>query len=185
MDTWVWIAIAAAVVVALILIGIVYWQSRQRRSRKLQQRFGPEYDQTVNELGDRQRAESELQARKDRVSKLHIKDLSPGYRERFRKDWEHTQAAFVDDPSGAIRSADGLIGEVMQLRGYPVADFETRSADISVDHPTVVSNYREAHAVSLKNDDGQATTEELRMAMVNYRELFSELVGTRESETSR
>lgn len=183
METWMWYAIgAAAVLVAIVVIAAAYMRSHASRSEQLRDQFGDEYDQAVNDLGGSNRAERELSSRKARVESLHIRELSAGNRQRFAQEWEHTQSRFVDDPAGAIRTADGLIGEVMHLRGYPVGDFETRSADLSVDHPAVVSNYRAAHGVSLKNDEGAATTEELRRAMVNYRELFLDLVGPTPAE---
>lgn len=183
METWMWYAIGAAVVVvAIVLIAAAYMRSHASRTEALREQFGPEYDRTVDDLGDQKRAERELESRTARMEKVQIRELTAGNRDRFVQEWEHTQARFVDDPVGAIRTADGLIGEVMELRGYPVGDFETRSADLSVDHPEVVSNYRAAHGVSLRNDDGAATTEELRRAMVNYRELFQDLVGTAPAE---
>ncbi|MGE5595867.1 MAG: hypothetical protein ACM3S1_07515 [Hyphomicrobiales bacterium] len=174
---WIWVIVAAVIIVAIALIAWALISARRRRSDRLQSRFGPEYDQTVSDLGDKKRAEEQLRAREKRVEKLNIKPLSAGNREKYSAKWQRTQSMFVDDPKGAITDADRLIAEVMELEGYPVGDFERRTEDISVDHPQVVSNYREAHGISLKNDENRATTEELRQAMVNYRALFDDLVG--------
>ncbi|MCK9519479.1 MAG: hypothetical protein M0R74_10730 [Dehalococcoidia bacterium] len=176
MDTWVWILIVAVLIAAIIIIGIAYLASRRRHSSALQSRFGSEYDQAVADYGDRSRAEKQLDARKERVERLDIRPLSDGQRTRLSSAWESAQARFVDDPRAAIHDADRLINEAMELRGYPVGDFEQHSADISVDHPEVVSNYREAHGIAVKNDTGAATTEELRQAMVNFRALFDDVV---------
>ena len=174
MDTATVIAIvvfAIAVVVALAL----YVQ--QRRSRRLKEHFGAEYATAVDELGDKQRAEAELRAREERVSKLDVRPLSASQAERFTARWRTTQAEFVDSPGAAIAYADDLLGEVMAARGYPVADFEQRAADLSVDHAALVSNYRDAHSVALRHGRGEASTEDLRRAMIHYRDLFAELVA--------
>ena len=149
---------------------------QKRRSKQLREGFGPEYDHAVREHGDRRRAESDLQERQKRVERLHIRDLSPEERARFADAWRSTQARFVDDPPATIAEADRLVGEVMETRGYPVGDFEQRSADISVDHPHVVTNYRAAHAIAGAQERGEASTEDLRQAMVHYRALFEELL---------
>lgn len=179
MESWAWIAILVAVVAVVVIIGavVVSMQSRRRQTKQLQEGFGPEYDRAVGEYGSASDAEAELLSRKERVSKLNVRDLTGEQRNRFRTSWKDTQARFVDDPSGAIGDADGLIQDVMRARGFPVGDFEQRAADISVDHPYVVEHYRAAHKTAVSNEDGRANTEDMRQAMVHYRELFTELVN--------
>jgi FtsZ-interacting cell division protein ZipA len=168
--------IIVAVVIIAILVAAVWWYSMRQRSAKLQEKFGPEYERTVAEKGDTRKAEDELTDRQKRVSKLEIKPLAADERRRFNDEWRAVQARFVDDPSAAVRDADTLVGRVMEARGYPVGDFEQRAADVSVDHPSVLEHYRAAHAVALRHAQGQASTEDLRQAMVNYRALFDELL---------
>jgi len=168
--------IVLLVIVALIVVAAVWMVSRRRRSEELREQFGPEYERTIDHIGDRRQAESELEARRKRIRELNILPLSGDDQSRFADQWHVTQAHFVDDPVGAIRDADRLISELMQKRGYPVGDFEQRAADISVDHPEVVVNYRAAHRISMASDEGRATTEDLRKAVVHYRHLFEELL---------
>jgi len=183
MDTTVGILL---VIVLVIVVGAVAWTMMQRRrTEELRQRFGPEYDHTVSQLGDQHQAEAELQARQKRVERLNIQPLVPAERDRFVAAWRSTQARFVDEPTAAITEADRLVAEVMRARGYPVGDFEQRAADISVDHPDMLENYRAAHTIALANDRGQASTEDLRQAMVHYRALFEDLLETREREIAR
>lgn len=163
------IAVIALAAVAMIIIG-------QRRTRELSQNFGPEYERTVKTMKDRGRAESELLKRTERVERLHIRPLAPEDRARFEQSWQADQSRFVDDPRGAVKEADRLIADLMQLRGYPVADFDQRVADVSVDHPHVVDRYRMAHDIADRDIRGEATTEDLRSAMVHYRALFSDLL---------
>jgi hypothetical protein len=163
------IAVMALAAVALIIIG-------QRRTRELHQQFGPEYDRTVKSIKDRGRAEAELRKRAERVERLHIRPLAAEHRAHFEQSWQADQARFVDDPRGAVREADRLIADLMQFRGYPVADFAQRAADVSVDHPRVVDRYRMAHDIADRDLRGEATTEHLRNAMVHYRALFSDLL---------
>jgi hypothetical protein len=172
MDTWVWILIAAAVV-AVVLLAIAWAAARKRRSSHLREGFGPEYDRTVEEAGSRRRAESELSDREKRREELDIRPLAPGTRDRFADRWRTVQERFVDDPNGALNDAHVLVIEVMRERGYPTDDFEQRAADVSVDHPHVVENYRAAYAIS---ERGDADTEQQRQAMVHYRALFDELL---------
>jgi ABC-type nickel/cobalt efflux system permease component RcnA len=174
MPGWAWVLIIVAVVALIAAAGWMVY--RQRRTEGLRQRFGPEYDRAVSAT-DRREAEAELDDRRERREQLDIRTLPPEARERYLVAWRETQARFVDSPSEAIREADDLVTRVMVERGYPMEDFEQRSADVSVDHPHVVDNYRAAHAASLANDHGKATTEDLREAMVHYRSLFEELVG--------
>jgi hypothetical protein len=172
MDAWVWVVIVAVVVVALI----AYFMAQRRRSESLKERFGPEYERTVSSAGKRRAGESELAEREERREALDIRPLSSEARERYLVSWRETQERFVDTPSEAVGQADRLVQQVMQERGYPVENFEQRSSDISVDHPEVVQDYRAAHGISLANDHGEASTEDLRQAMVHYRSLFEELV---------
>jgi hypothetical protein len=164
---------------------VAWWAFAVRRRGRLQQAFGPEYDRTVADAPTRREAESELAQRQKRRDELDIKPLSPEARERFADDWRGAQENFVDDPSGAVGDADRLIQQVMRERGYPVHDFEQRANDVSVDHPEVVSNYRAAHGISIANERGKASTEDLRTAMVHYRSLFAELLETEPAETTR
>jgi hypothetical protein len=176
MDTTVIVVlIIAAAVVAVVAIAA--WVVMQKwRSNALRKRFGPEYDRVVDKKGDLRRAEAELAAREKRVEGYPLRPLAPEERQRFAEAWRATQARFVDEPSAAIREADRLVTEVMEARGYPVGRFEQQAADVSVDHPHVVSNYRAARAIAQANQDGRATTENLREAMVHYRALFEDLL---------
>ena len=177
--------IIVAVVIIAILVAAVWWYSMRQRSAKLQEKFGPEYERTVADKGDTRKAEDDLTDRQKRVSKLEIKPLAADERRRFNDEWRAVQARFVDDPSAAVRDADTLVGRVMEARGYPVGDFEQRAADVSVDHPTVLEHYRAAHAVALRHAQGQASTEDLRQAMVNYRSLFDELLEEQQTVETR
>jgi hypothetical protein len=174
MDTWVWIVAAVAIVVVLaaLLWGVV----TSRRRRELQEGFGPEYDRTVAEAPSRREAESDLRERRERHDEFDIRPLSPDARERYAQEWEATQARFVDAPESAIRDADDLIQQVMRERGYPVEDFDQRAADLSVDHPDVVENYRRGHELARRTVRGEGDTESLRQALVHYRALFEELL---------
>jgi hypothetical protein len=172
-----------AVIVLLVLAGGAVWFfSQRRRTERLASRFGPEYQRAVEETGDRRAAEKVLEEREKRVSQLEIRRLSPEEHDRYVTDWRSVQARFVDDPSGAITEADRLVEQLMEARGYPVGDFEQRSADISVDHPQVVEEYRAADEIATKHAQGNADTEELRQAMVHYRALFEDLLETEPSE---
>jgi hypothetical protein len=182
MDTTTVIIIVALIVV-IGIVAVVMMQ--RRRTEGLRKQFGPEYDRAVSDLGDQRQAEAELAARQERVQKLDIRDLSAEDRERYIDTWHSTQSRFVDEPAAAITEADRVVAEVMRARGYPVGDFEQRVADISVDHPHVVSNYRAAHAIALANERGEASTEDLRQAMVYYRSLFEDLLETKEKEVAR
>jgi hypothetical protein len=164
-------------ILALLALGIAAF-ARRRRSDALRHRFGPEYDHAVERTGDRARAEAELAAREKRVAKLELRELPEPERVRFAESWRDVQARFVDNPGMAVRDADRLVKELMQAKGYPMGDFEQRAADISVDHPQVVTNYRAARAIAHANEQGQASTDHLREAMVHYRALFEELLGT-------
>jgi len=172
-----WLVIAAVVVA--LAIGAVAWMYAQRQRReRLRTHFGPEYDRALREAGSPAKAEAILADRARRVRELKIHSLSREQAETFAREWHRVQAMFVDDPNGAVSAADRLVTEVMTARGYPIEDFETRAADLSVQHPRVVENYRVARAIALKRERGEAATEELRQAVVNYRALFDDLLAT-------
>jgi len=172
-NTLVLIAALAAVLVA----GIAWlaWQAHQ--SKRLRDRFGPEYDAVARRTGSRARAEKELRQREKRVDKFEIVPLSSAEIARFSSAWTRLQGSFVDDPKGVLIEADRLVRELLAKRGYPVADFELRAADISVDHPIVVNNYRAAQRIVSLDQRGEASTEDLRKAVVHFRALFDELLG--------
>lgn len=177
MNTGLLVIIIVAVVIIVLFAVMV---ARRRRSQRLQRHFGPEYQRAVARAGDRHAAESDLKAREQRHRKLDIVELEPAARERYVVAWQATQTRFVDDPTSATREADTLVAMVMRDRGYPVEDFEQGADDVSVDHPNVAENYRAAHALALANDQGLASTEELRQAFVHYGSLFAELLDIRQ-----
>jgi hypothetical protein len=182
MDVIVWVLIIAAVVIVLVIAALI---AARRRRERLQERFGPEYDRQVDVSGNRRAAESELAAREKRRSKLEIRPLDPEARDRYLVSWREVQARFVDSPETAVGEADRLVADVMRERGYPVEDFEQREADISVDHPQVASEYRAAHGISMAQQHGQASTEDLRQALIHFRSLFDELLEVRQQEAPR
>lgn len=183
MQTWVWIVIAVVVVVAVV-VAVVAATQQQRRGR-LRDTFGPEYDREVNERGDRRQAERELSGRLERRRQYDIRPLSPEQRERYMVSWSNVQAHFVDAPHAAVQEADTLITALMRERGYPMADFDQRAADLSVEHGQVIDNYRTAHEISQRSAAGSASTEDLRQAMVHYRALFSDLLGADQRAQAR
>ena len=176
--------ITLVIIISVVLIGIVGIASamflRKNKTQRLQTRFGPEYARAVEESGGRRKAEAGLEQREKRVEGFAIRPLAASDRERYIASWRTVQAEFVDDPKKSVTQADQLLGDVMSTRGYSVSDFEQRSADISVDHPLVVENYRAAHEIAVRHASGQASTEDLRQAMIHYRTLFDELVGAPE-----
>jgi hypothetical protein len=174
--------VVAVLIILAVVVGAVLLVQR-RRSKKLHAQFGDEYTRTVKQSGGRLKAEAELQERAKRVSSFPIRPLIPGDRERFSTEWRRIQAEFVDDPKGSIAHADALLGDVMAARGYPVTDFEQRSADLSVEHPSVVQEYRAGHDIVVRHRRGEASTEDLRQAMIHYRALFEDL--THEPEPDR
>ena len=171
-----WIVVAVVVVAAVLVIAAIM-SSRRRRSEHLKDRFGREYDRTVKATGDRSKAEADLEEGEKRVEKLDIRPLDASERRDFLGRWTEVQARFVDDPARAVAFADALLGDVMKARGYPVSDFEQRAGDISVDHPVVVEHYHKAHEIAVRHGRGEASTEDLRQAMIHYRALFDNLVG--------
>ncbi len=173
------LVVLAFLVLAIAVIAVRNMNERQH-SEMLRERFGPEYNRTVEQLGDRRKAEQELETRQKQVQALDIHALKPEERERFAAEWKTAQARFVDDPSGAVQQADHLVGEAMQARGYPTGSFELNRALVSVEHADVVENYRRAHEIAERNASGRASTEDLRQAMVYYRNLFNELLDTQE-----
>jgi hypothetical protein len=182
LDTQTWSILAGVAILALIVVGVWLVYRRTQSTRRLKQRFGPEYTRAVGDLGSRTKAESELKAREVRVDKLEIVPLSVPEAARFSQAWQALQGRFVDNPKGVLVEADQLVRDLMLKRGYPMADFEHRAADISVDHPTVVEHYRGAQATALRDQRGEADTEELRKAVVHYRALFQELLQVSENQ---
>jgi hypothetical protein len=163
-------------VIVVIVVAIGFWLQR-RRSDRLRQHFGPEYDRAVADDGGRRRAEAKLEERAERVKKYHLRPLTAEDKARFTGEWERVQAHFVDAPAGAVAEADQLLGDIMATCGYPMGDFEQRAADVSVEHPVVTQNYRAAHDIATRQAKGQASTEDLRRAMIHYRALFDDLVS--------
>ena len=171
-----WVLIA---VLVLIVIGIAAWSvTRSRRSARLREHFGPEYERTVGEMGEQRSAEAELVAREKNRKKLDIVELSAQARDEHAATWQKVQAEFVDAPSDAVGRAERLVTRVMRERGYPIDDFDQRASDISVDHPDIVENYRSAHSIYRSQQDGQIETEAARQAFVHYRALFDRLLGS-------
>jgi hypothetical protein len=170
--------IGLAAVVILVIAGLAWLYLRKRRtsSAQLRERFGPEYERAVRTHGSERRAEAKLADREKRVGTLKIRELDAAERERFSAQWVSLQARFVDYPKGAVTDAADLVSSLMQARGYPITTFDQCAADISVDHSKVVENYRSAHTIALRLGRGEASTEDLRSAMIYYRSLFEEFV---------
>ena len=174
-----WIIVAAVLLIAVAVIAAAIISQRQRQSLRLQRRFGAEYGREVDRLGSRAKAEAELRAREKRVADLNIIPLAPADAARFTQAWNALQSRFIDNPKGVVVEADHLVRELLLKRGYPMGDFERRAADMSVDHPAIVENYRAAQAIAVRDESGDADTEELRKAVVHYRTLFDELLEVR------
>jgi hypothetical protein len=170
------IMLAGVGILVFAVLAWLYVRKRRSTTASLRQKFGPEYERAVHQQGSERKAEAKLADRQERVEKLNIRDLDPMERERFLKQWESLQSRFVDSPRGAVAEADDLVSSLMKTRGYPVSDFDQRAADISVDHPRVVENYRSGHDIALRVGNNGASTEDLRTAMIHYRSLFEELV---------
>lgn len=174
------------ILIAVIAIAVALWAFlRMKKTDRLHSKFGPEYDRLMQLEGNRSRAESELAEREKRVKKFCIRELTSQERDRFADAWLKDQTKFVDDPGAAVMSADKLVIEVMSARGYPMSDFETQAADVSVDHAGVVDNYREGHDIAERCRRGQTNTEDLRRAMICYRTLFEDLLGGRVAATDQ
>ena len=169
------IGIVALVVIIAVVVAILV-RERRKKTERLRARFGSEYERTVLERGSERNAQAALAAREERVESLKIHDLAPAERERFLNEWQLVQSRFVDHPRGSVIEADELVASLMHARGYPVVDFEQRAADISVNHPRVVENYRSAHAIAQRPSSTEITTEDMRTAMLQYRALFDELL---------
>ncbi len=174
MDAWIWIVIA--VVVVLVIVIAVAAAAKRRRRHHLQDRFGSEYDRTVEGADRRRAAERDLRDREARHDELELRPLSDASRQRYTEQWQDMQAGFVDRPQVAVADADRLITDLMRERGYPVDDFDTRSELVSVDHPDVVENYRTAHGIAVRTVEGRTSTEDLRQAVISYRALFEEML---------
>jgi len=166
------------VLVILVIAGaIAFWVVGNRR-KALQQRFGPEYDRVVESSEDRRAAERELRERERRHSELELRPLDPESRERYSASWEEIQARFVDAPNDAVGEADELVTRLIAERGYPTGDYDDQLAHLSVEHARTLDHYRQAHEIHEVNTRGEATTEQLRQALVHYRALFADLLGT-------
>jgi hypothetical protein len=182
MDSFNTQTLAIVIVIAIVIVATVGWLAYGHyQTRRLVKRFGPEYDAVAKRLGSKARAEAELRRREKRVQKFAIVPLPAAEVNRFSQAWTRLQSSFVDDPKGVLIEADRLVRELLLKRGYPVADFELRAADISVDHPVVVSNYRAAQRLLSLDQRGESTTEDLRKAVVHFRALFDELLGVKQS----
>ena len=182
MAIWAWILIAVVVIVAAVLAAAAM---RQRRTTKLHEQFGPEYERTMQERDDRRAAESDLRERQKQRDRLDIRPLAEPTRTRFAAEWRELQERFVDQPFNAVVAADGLVYRVMSERGYPMDNFEAQAKLISVDHPSVVENYRSAHAVCERAQSQQASTEDLRAALLHYRSLFDDLLQSDGADRAR
>jgi hypothetical protein len=176
------VTIVVLVIAVLAVAFGLFMYIQRERTRRLRSKFGPEYERVVDRYGNQRKAEEDLAQRQKRVEKFHIRDLNAADADRFANAWRAEQARFVDTPREAIANADRLVNELMKARGYPMGDFEQRAADISVDHPVVLENYRAAHAIALQDSQGTASTEDLRQAMVHYRALFEDLLDRRVRE---
>ena len=177
MNTIGMVIVVAIVVVAAI--GFIFYFTK--RSQHLRQKFGPEYTRAIEETGNKYKAESKLEKLEKRVDKFSVHPLQPEEAARFRDSWRVIQAGFVDNPQTALSAADSLVGEVLSAQGYPVADFDVRASEISVNHALVVEHYRAAHEIALKLKKGEATTEDMRLGMIHYRTLFDDLLGVPET----
>ena len=185
MDPSTIVLLVVAVVAILAIAAAVWFYLQKEKTKRLRSKFGPEYNRAVRLEGDAKRAEHALEERQKRVEKLNIKILDARERDDFARAWEQEQARFVDEPSTAVNNADRLVQRVMEARGYPVTDFEQRVADVSVDHPDVVQNYRAAHDVAARSQTGRVSTEELRKALIHYRALFADLLDNRDPRPIR
>jgi hypothetical protein len=170
-------ALVMGVMVAIFVVIAIVFIVKSQRSQRLKSRFGPEYKRAVEETGSKTQAEAKLEKLAKRVQSFNINELPPTARADFVAAWQKIQGRFVDDPKSALTEADKLIQKIMTARGYPVAEFEQRAADLSVDHPLIVEHYRAGHDIAVRHAQGQASTEDMRQAMIHYRTLFAELAG--------
>jgi hypothetical protein len=177
------VVVALIVVLALAIAVSVVILLKARRTQRLRSRFGPEYNRVVETIGSKRHGEAKLETLERRVQSYHIRPLAAAERSDYIQQWRRVQARFVDDPRTAVKEADRLIEIIMGARGYPMTEFEERAADISVDHPLVVEQYRAGHAIALRHAQGHASTEDLRLAMLHYRTLFEELVESAHART--
>jgi hypothetical protein len=179
MEAWL---IAVIIVLLLVVVGAgAYVATRNRGttgSRRLKERFGPEYDRVVEDRADRSEGEQELRRRLERHEQLEIKDLSTEQRERYVTEWRDVQRRFVDDPEATLGEADRLITQVMRDRGYPTEHFDQKIEDLSVDHADTINSYRKAHEIADRHERGGVSTDDLRLAMQHYRAVFEGIVGT-------
>jgi hypothetical protein len=185
MDKTTIIIFAAALVAIVAIVAVVWMYLQKKQTQRLHSRFGPEYDRLAAVEGDRGRAEKTLHEREKRVEKFTLLPLSLENRGLFAREWQQAQAGFVDDPRSAVANADRLVTEVMKVRGYPMGDFEQRAADISVDHSPVVTNYRVAHEIAIRDTGGETSTDELRTALLHYRMLFEDLLEVQVAEPEK
>jgi hypothetical protein len=175
--------IIVLIVIVLLVIAAVWYATQTSRRKKLQTTFGPEYDRVVADTGNRADAEKELREREKRHAELELKPLSAESQATYSKAWEEVQIQFVDNPDEALATADSLTTKLIAERGYPTADYDDRLADLSVEHAQTLQHYRDAHAISLRSSNGEASTEDLRQALVHYRALFADLLGTEPVKT--
>ena len=174
------LVIVIAVILALALGALAYTRMRKGNTFQLRKRFGSEYDHAVVEHGSERKAEARLAQRQARVEKFTLRQLGAAQRDRFMADWRAVESRFIDHPKGAVTEADELVSALLQARGYPVSGFAQAAEDISVNHSRIIEYYRSAHAIAVRPGQAEASTEELRSAMIDYRTLFDELV---QSET--
>jgi hypothetical protein len=184
-DLQTWQIVAFAVVAIIVLAAIGFWMSRRQRTRRLRDHFGPEYNRTIAEVGNRRAAESELARREERIRTLEVRPLSVSDKQRFREQWTACQAQFVDDPAGAVNAADGLLTDVLRARGYAADNPYDRMADLSAAYPRHATRYRFAEDLVTRHRRGQGSTEDLRRAFVHYRALFDEILGGQDEELKR
>ncbi len=177
--------IVGLIAVAVLVVAAIAMVAAQRRKAALRQRFGPEYERAVRDRGSEREAQAALHEREKRVEKFHIRKLDGAERQKYAERWRVVQSSFVDDPQGAVIDADDSVASLMGVLGYPMSDFEQRAADLSVDHPHVVENFRAAHEIALRHRQGRASTEDLRQAMIYYRSLFEELLDGRKPDSNR
>jgi len=172
------------IIVLLVIVAAALFAVRASQRKKLQSTFGPEYDRVVADTGSRADAEKELRERERRHAELQLKELSPESKAHYSAAWEETQIQFVDDPETAVATADDLVTRLIDERGYPTGDYDDRLANLSVEHARTLGHYRDAHEISTRSRNGEASTEDLRQALVHYRALFADLLGEEPVQTT-